>query len=157
MSSNRPSMILDAVKEAFNSMGQISKYKTMNPPAGLSNTGQIAWEYHVASELERLARARKQHAHELCVDAGVMFDHIKHPKPPGTEEIIYDDDFVQVQVKVNKATEVVDQKQLMIELQKRGVPLTTLRESAEAATRYNKAAHMFRTILKGGVPPNNGK
>jgi hypothetical protein len=141
-------MIIDRIVSAFASLGRNGATK---PPTFERNSSAAAWEYHVASALETSARARKQAAVKTCIETGVMFDHVAEPLPPGTERIIYDNDLVQMQVKVNKPTESIDHKAFCNALEAEGVDVRIIAAAALRATKTNKAAHAFRTIMKGGT------
>lgn len=147
---SRPSLILSAVKNAFTKLGTGDGTKSTAPPLFKSNVGAAVWEYLIASEVERLGNTRKEQARKTLVAQGIVYDTTKELKEPGTH-ILYNDEYVQIQVQVNKASEEIDRKQLLIELELAGVPRAKIEACVAKSMRSNRAAQSIRAILVGGT------
>jgi hypothetical protein len=63
---------------------------------------ESALEYHIASQLNREAEARKKKAIAAAVKSGVLFDHLKEPMPAGTNQVIYSGNSVEISVAVGQ-------------------------------------------------------
>ena len=153
----RPSMIVARIKEALTIMGTKQDAKPMQPPATAKNTSGLAWEFMIASDIASLAEKRKNKAKAACIEAGVIFDSVTDPEAPGTKRIVFDDEFMQIQVRVSQPTQATDHKQFVNALEGLGVDKKTITTAEQSAMKENRASHTFTTMLKGGPPPTNGK
>jgi len=116
-------------------------------PRSKKNTEAAAWEYHVASQLLRIAKPRREKAHKACVTLGVTFDHEKHPKPPGTDTLVYAGDVVEISVKVGTPTSKTDLVELGVALVKAGLSEKMVQKLYRQCTHDTAAPHTFTSSL----------
>ena len=133
-----------ALTLAFTAIGATGDTKM---PRSGSNTDPIAWEFHVASHLARQAEARKKKAHAACVAAGLIFDHDSEPKPPGTSEVVYAGEVVEIAVSVSNPTAKLDGTLFIAALIEAGVSRKLIDRVRAMHTYENKAPHKFTSAL----------
>ena len=113
-----------------------------------ANTDPIAYEYHVASQLERIAKKRKENAEKACIRADVLFDSEKKPRKAGTNETIYTGVDVAITLAVNNPSERLDPKIFIDELIEAGVDAELINRAKEVATKLTRAPHKFTSTLR---------
>jgi len=150
MSDFRPSVIMDRIRSAFTSIGREDGPKPTRAPVFESNRDAVAWELHIARDLETVARERARQARKAADEAGVTFDHEQDPMKPGTREVIYDG-IVLVQVDVRNPSSKVDQKAFRNALEVAGVSPQVIADAERVATTQTKPAHYFTTMLRGAA------
>ncbi|HEY3845858.1 MAG TPA: hypothetical protein VGL95_01950 [Acetobacteraceae bacterium] len=116
-------------------------------PRSKKNTEPVAWEYHVASHLLRVAEARKKKAHAAAVKLGVMFDHEKSPLAVGTEALVYAGDVVEIAVSVTTPGTKLDPVELGVALVKAGMKLAVVEKLFTQCTHDQRAPHKFTSTL----------
>lgn len=133
-----------AINEEYNLIGRANGTRM---PRSTKHTDKIAWEYHVASHLARIAEARREKAHREAVKLGVLFDHRKEPLPEGTDQLIYAGDIVEIAVKVTTPADRLDPTELGVALVKAGVAMKTVEKVFRACTHQTAAPHKFVSSL----------
>lgn len=106
-----------------------------------------AWEYHVASQLLRIAETRRERAHEAAVKAGVLFDHKAKPEPVGTLRVVYAGAVIEIRLQVVAPIEQLDPVGFIADLGKAGVSLAVLKRLSAKHTKIMRAAHKFTSSL----------
>jgi hypothetical protein len=139
-----PVLIMNKIKNSFDALGR--KNGTAFP-ASENNREHYAVEYHIASELAKYADARKKTAASEAVKAGVLIDPIKEPRNPGTNEVLFQGENVQVQLSVKNATTNYDIDAIRSSLVSQGVDTLVIDNAFIDGTRQNRAPHSFKTIL----------
>ena len=81
MTQTEANKLTAAMNSAFEKIGNSNGTRM---PKSDSNMDPIAYEFHVAAHLERIAKRRKEDAEKACVKEGVLFDTEKSPRKPGT-------------------------------------------------------------------------
>jgi hypothetical protein len=132
------------ITDAFTAIGRTDATKM---PPTKRNTEPLAWEYHVASVLLRLAEARKKKALAATIKGGVLFDHEKLPKAPGTNEVVYSGNIVEISVAVTTASASLDTDGFVDALEKTGVKRAVLDRLLGVHTTANRAPHKFTSAL----------
>lgn len=133
-----------ALTEAFVAIGATGETKM---PRSGSNTEPVAWEYHVASHLARLAEARKKKAHAIAVKQGLIFDHEKEPKEAGTSCVVYQGEVVEIAVVVSNGANRLDVAAFIAELKEAGVCADLLGAALALHSGPGKAPHKFTSAL----------
>lgn len=144
LTPRRRNELIDAINVAFKDIGNVAPTK---PPRTKSNQGPAAWEYFVARHLEGLAAGRIKQAKREAISAGVIFDHEKQPREPGTNEMIYTGEQVGVWLEVREPGTRIDTVRLVEHLQSKKVAQKVIDEAVAYATVTNKPAHVFRVSL----------
>jgi hypothetical protein len=144
LSSRVKNKLIDAINLSFASIGHTPGMKM---PKSERNDEPAAWELFVAQHVLSLANKRKDNAEKDAIDAGVILDKEKNPKPEGTREVIYNGDVVSIAVEVRKAATRVSVNVLCDYLAGKGVSQKLLMEAMKVATDKSKAAHVFTTML----------
>jgi hypothetical protein len=145
MSSRVANRIKDSINTQFASIGHD---KATSPPKVQSNLAPIAWEYYAAQHLKALASGRFKQACSLAIRSKIIFDHERYPKPPGTNDLIYNGDQIGIWVEVRSPGMRVDVDKLLAYLEAQGnVPREVLDKARIEATLPNKAAHVFRSSI----------
>lgn len=129
-----------AVNEEYHLIGRANGTRM---PRSSKASDKIAWEYHIASHLARIAEARRERAHRDAVKLGVLFDHTKAPLPQGTEQVVYAGDVVEIAVKVTTPADRLDPTELGVALVKVGVPMRTVEKVFRQCTHQTAAPHRF--------------
>jgi hypothetical protein len=139
-----PTLIMNKIKNGFDALG---KKNGTAAPQSANNLESIAWDYHVASELSRMAEARKRSATAAAVKAGVLIDPATEPRDPGTNEILFSGEHVQVQVSVRSPTTSYNIDAISSSLVRQGVSTDVVTNAIIDGTRQNRAPHTFKTIV----------
>lgn len=134
----------EALNDAFATIG-MSGLTLM--PRSKGNLEPLAWEFHVAAHLVRLADARKKKAQAAAVKAGVMFDPEKQPMAIGTNALIYAGEVVEIAVSVTTPATRLDQDGLIAGLEKAGMKREKINALINANTYENRAPHKFVSTL----------
>lgn len=79
-------------------------------PPSQNNTEGVAWDYYVAAKIEAYGKASKKAVVKLAIKQGVLFDHEKTPKEPGTDEDVYHGDVIAINLKVKEPSQTFDGK-----------------------------------------------
>jgi hypothetical protein len=119
-------------------------------PRSKQHNEPVAWEYHVASHLKRIAEARREKAAKAAVAAGVMFDPADQPLPIGTNSLVYAGDVVEISVKVTTPSAKFDIKRFVEDLQQAGVSVVLLNRLLAKHTSENRAPHAFTSTIVTG-------
>lgn len=106
-----------------------------------------AWEYHVASQLLRIAETRREKAHEAAVKAGVLFDHKEKPEPVGTLRVVYAGTVIEIRLQVVEPIAKLDDVNFIADLVKAGVKPAVLNRLATKHTKVMRPAHKFMSSL----------
>lgn len=134
----------EAFNKAFASIGGEGDTKM---PRCKRNTEPVAWEYHVAAHLLRIAEARKTAAVKAAVRLGVMFDAAEQPMVEGTHALVYAGDVVEISVAVTTAATRLDPVELGVALVKAGLPVQAVEKLFRRCTHANRAPHKFTSTL----------
>jgi hypothetical protein len=110
---------------------------------------KAAWEYWAASALLGLAEKRRDKAKKQAVAAAVIPNYADDPMPIGTAETVYSGAQVRIDVKVVEQATRVDVAALVIDLERAGVKLATLRRLVKKHTRTFNGAHILTASLVG--------
>lgn len=138
--------ITNAINVAFKKIG--TSNGTLLPPAPKQkNTEPLVWDYHVASQLLRVATARKKEAFEECVKAGVVTDTDKHPLPEGTKETVFTGTAVSISVNVKTARLTLDADKFVEELVLHGIDKKLVDDCRALASKRARPAHEYSTSL----------
>lgn len=138
--------ITNAINVAFKKIG--STNGTLPPiVAKPKNTEHFAWEYHVASQLQRVAEARKKEAFSECIKAGLFPDPEKEPSLPGSNHTVYAGDNVNITLTVKKGSARVDAKEFCDALLEAGVDPKIVAACRDVATQTTRAPHQFTSSL----------
>lgn len=135
--------LIDTVNVMFSKIGTTNG---TTRPETKNNRAPIAWELWVSSHLASVAKGRYEQAKKAALNAGIIFDHFKTPHEPGYEHI-YEDDVVEVWLKVNKPSRSYDVDKLCSYLIGRGVSKKAINEALVHASTQGKAAHTFTASL----------
>lgn len=133
-----------AITEAFDAIGVAEPTRQ---PRSRRNNEPIAWEFFVATQLARLADARKRQAHEAAVNAGVLPDHEKEPLPEGAERSVYAGEVVTIALAVGVPVRRLDVKSFVKDLEKAGVARKLLDKLVEDNMVAARAPHKFTAAL----------
>jgi hypothetical protein len=134
----------EALNAAFATIG-LSGDTVM--PRSKDKLEPVAYEYHVASHLNRLADARKKKAQAAAVKSGIMFDPEKQPMAIGTNALIYSGDVIEIAVTVTTPATRLDQAGLVADLEKAGLKIEKINAIVLANTYENRAPHKFLSTL----------
>lgn len=144
LSSRVRNKLVDAINVAFNSIGTT---KPTLPPRSNENTALIAWDFFVADRLLAMAKKRKEYAHANAVRAGVIFDHMKYPRTPEDNGMLYVGEHVGIYLAVKSPGKRVDVDLMCELLEERGVSQDVIYAARDKATKESKPAHEFRVSL----------
>ena len=136
--------VSDALTASFAEIGVAT---SIMQPRSRKNTEPFAWEYHVASLLLRLAEARRRRAIKAAVGAGVIFDHEKEPLAPGSDQVVYAGDVVEIRVAVATPASVLDVPAFLADLAKAGVKPALITRLTNKHTHDNRAPHKFTSSI----------
>ena len=139
----KPTLLLNQMRNSFDLLGRGDQQPDSN-----SAREDAAWEYAVASELMRMAKVRKDKAQRAAVEAGALPDTSVETRPPGTHEIVYDGEWVQLMLKVNQPTVATDVTAFEQALRDRKVKQSVIDASKEAAQKVNKAPHQLSAVFR---------
>lgn len=117
-------------------------------PSPGSNTGTIAVRYWFYNWLERQVEGKLRKVVKEAINAGVLFDHRKHPEAAFTDRSVYADGTTEIRVTVNAPSTRVDVDMLLQLLEKgKFIEHTKLTELVDLATKANSPAHKFSSSL----------
>lgn len=145
MTARVKNKIMDTLNLAFSAIG--TTLNTRPPKLPKNNTAPYAWELFVANHLYTMATARRKKAREQAIQVGVLFDHEKEPREPGTDEIVYEDDHVVVTLAVNNPATRIN-PDLLVNYLDGKVDAELLRDAVRHATFQTRPAHEFKTIMR---------
>lgn len=154
LSSRIKNTLMDAINITFNNIG---KLKPTKPPHSDDNTAPIAWELFVSTHVLALAKKRKDIAHEDAVKAGIIFDHVKYPRTPDDNGMLYVGDQVGVYLSVKNPGKRVNIDKFCDALMALGVREHTIDEARQSAVEVSKPAHEFKVSLITEDALANGK
>jgi hypothetical protein len=134
-----------AINEAFPAIGTIGATRM---PANGNNREPVAWEYHLASHLLRIAETRRKRAHAATVKNAVMFDHEKAPMAVGTNALVWVGNIVEISVLVAAPIVTVDHAGLVADLLKTRVDLKLIKRLVGKNRVEMCPAHKFISALQ---------
>jgi len=106
-----------------------------------------AWEYHEASLALRADEVRRTKAQAAAVKAGVLPDHLKFPRPVGTNEVVYADGVLVISVTVFAPIAGVDHAGYVEDLLKAGVKPALIKRLDKKHRTETRPAHKFTSSL----------
>jgi hypothetical protein len=128
--------------------GQLDEVGTACTPPSKANTGKEAWDYFIAAKIEAYGKAMKKKAVDKAVKAGVIFDHMKSPLAPGSDEVVYSGDVVQIRCTVKQPSTSTDSKKLIDMIIASGlINASILANMVAGAETKSRAAHTFTAEL----------
>jgi hypothetical protein len=133
-----------AIEKAFASIG-VSAATAM--PPSRRNAEPVAWEYLVATALDRLATTRQGKALRAAINAGIIFDPAKAPRAAGTVETVYAGDVVTIGVSVGTPRTSLDFAAFVDALVKKNVDRAVIEKATAANTHPTRAPHAFNAKL----------
>jgi hypothetical protein len=74
----------------------------------ISAKDTCALTYHIAAQAKRTATADKDKATREAIKLGVLFDHERNPREPGTECVVYRGAAVTISLKVGQPGDALD-------------------------------------------------
>lgn len=154
LSSRLKNRLMDNINMSF---AQIGNQKPTLPPRSSENTASIAWDLFVSAHLLALAKKRKDVAHGNAVRAGIIFDHIRQPRTPDDNGMIYTGDQVGVYLVVRSPGIRVNAHKMCEELLRFGVDQELIEMARMNATEESKPAHEFKVSLITDDTIPNGK
>ena len=120
-------------------------------PPSKNNTEGAAWNYYVASIIEKAGKAHRDKARKEAIKQGVMFDHEKEPKEPGDANTAYDGDVVRINYVVRNPSTTVDGAQLYEAIMAVGLidkeDMATFKKLYADAHKTSRPAHVFTAAL----------
>lgn len=144
LTSTAANKMTNSINQAFDAIGRKGDSEM---PHSTRNTEQVAWEFHVASHLYRIAEGRKKVAVKAAINAGILPDYEKEPSTPGTNMSVYHGDVVQVSLKVNNGKSYLDHKSFSAALIKHGVDSDLVNKLLSEHTKNARAPHQLTTAL----------
>lgn len=135
----------ESLTEAFAGIGHAAG--TQMPRSVNKSTEPLAWEYFTAKLLEGIATARIRKAIKAAIKGGVLFDHKDHPRPIGTNAVIYDGDVICIGLEVGTPGTKLDVDALIPALVKAGLRLERVNALINKHTVENAAPHKFTASL----------
>ena len=146
----KASLKTEAITNAFEGIGTTEETAM---PRCRGNVEPIAWEYHAASQLLRLAKKRREKAQAAAVEAGVIFDHKLEPEAVGTNRQVYRGAVIEVTLAVGPGQDIVDHEGFVAGLLKAGVKPALIKRLTAKHTLAGNPIHTFRSSLVIGKPP----
>ena len=146
----KASLKTEAITKAFESIGYTEETAM---PRCRGNVEPIAWEYHAASQLLRLAEKRRKKAQAAAVEAGVIFDHKLEPEEVGTNRQVYRGPVIEVTLAVSPSQDSFDHAGFVAALLKAGVKPALITRLTAKHTRVGNPIHTFRSSLVVGKSP----
>ena len=147
----KPSLMADHVRSAFKALGTGNE---QSPPTN-DPMEAAAWEFAIASELVRMANARKTEATKAAVAAGVLSDG--YVASPGTLTIVHDGTWVQIQLKVNQPTTTLNFDMFQDALREHKVKQSVIDECKKAAMKTNKPPHQLTALFRSSRNGSSSK
>jgi hypothetical protein len=145
MTARLKNKLVDTINTTFSAIGVSPN--TRPPKIPKSNTAPSAWELFIANHLYTMASARRKKAREQAILTGVLFDHEKEPREPGTDEIVYEDEHVVVTLTVNNPATRINSEMLLTYLEGK-VDASILKAATNYATFQTRPAYEFRAIVR---------
>ena len=145
MTARLKNKLVDTINTTFSAIGVSPN--TRPPKIPKSNTAPSAWELFIANHLYTMASARRKKAREQAILTGVLFDHEKEPREPGTDEIVYEDEHVVVFLTVNNPSTRINPDMLLTYLVDK-VDASVLEAATKYATFQTRPAHEFKTVMR---------
>jgi hypothetical protein len=145
MKETRKAELIDNINVA---LADIGKRTPTKPPRAADNTSSIAFEYWLTCHMLTMIKARQAAAKKAAIDAGVIFDSERDPRPPGTSEEVYRGDQVAIWLTVKNGGVSYDGKamyQYLADTKK--VPLKLLVDALDASKKTARPAHSFMASL----------
>ena len=107
-----------------------------------------ALTYHLAAVQKRTATADKDKATREAIRLGVLFDHEKHPREPGTECVVYRGSAVTISLKVGNPGDALDVESFLDDLAAYLKP-AVIRRLVARHRSATAAPHSFVSTLAG--------
>jgi hypothetical protein len=149
LSTRMVKILEDKINTCFQSIGATNGTRM---PKSTNNREPIAWEYWLANHLARYADKRQKEAEAAAIAEGLIFDKVKNPMPPGTNQVLFNGEVVSISIRVSDPQTQVNVTDLVAFLRKKGVKPALLDEAIEAATKEKRAAHRFdASLITNGV------
>jgi len=142
MATIKPSLIADHVRSAFKALGTGNE---QSPPTN-DPKEEAAWEFAIASALVQIANARKNAATKAAVEAGTL--DAQYNEQPGTQMIVHDGAWVQIQLRVNTPTTSVNIDEFESQLRIHKVKQAVIDECRKAATKVNRPPHQLSALFR---------
>jgi hypothetical protein len=152
LTTNVRNRIVDALNTAFNAIG-VDVLTKMPKAKVRDNKAPIAWEYFVADHIEARARARLAAAKRAAIVAGVIFDHEKFPREPGTNEPIFNGEHVVVWLEVGNGATRVNASKMSEYLIAKGIDAKVVADAYEHASSRTRPPHSFKVSLVASETP----
>lgn len=146
LTQNVRNRIIDAMNVAFDAIGTSAETKMPRRKGG-DNRASIAWEYFVSWYLASRARVRHETAKKHAAVAGIIFDHVNHPREEGTNEEIYHGEHVSVWLEVKRGYTRVDPDRMSTYLINKGVDPKLVTDAYMHASTKTRPAHEFKPSL----------
>jgi hypothetical protein len=127
--------------------GQLSAIGADLMPTSKHNTESHAWNYLIASKIESYGKKLKETTRKEAIKAGVMFDHEKTPREPGTNTAIYTGDVVTINCAVKMPSTTFDHKQFSASLLSAGLMSEEIENIFAASFKASRPAHTFTAEL----------
>jgi hypothetical protein len=145
LSEKKKEVLVDNINVALADIGRKAPTK---PPRFTTNRESVAFEYWLTCHMLTMIKARQAAAKKAAIDAGVIFDSERDPRPPGTNEEIFRSDQVAVWLTVKNGGVSYDGKVMYQFLQEtKKVPLKLLIDAFEASKKSARPAHAFMASL----------
>jgi hypothetical protein len=149
LTTNVRNRIVDAINVAFDAIG-VDVLTKMPKPKMRDNKSPIAWEYYVADHVAARARARLNNAKRAAINAGVIFDHEKFPRDPGTNEPVFSGEHVVVWLEVKTPATRVSADKMSEFLIAKGVDAKLIADAYASASSKTRPPHEFKVSLVAG-------
>lgn len=134
--------------------GQLERVGDGLMPKSTNNGEPYAWEYYLASKMEKFCKAKKAAAVKASVKAGVLFDHGKEPMEPGTDQDAYSGSVVRINVLVRKPACSLDGAGFLQALENSASftdeQMDIITQLAADNTKEARPAHVFTASLITG-------
>lgn len=143
LTASRAAAVTGVLDDAFAAIG------VRMPVRSQRQEDPVAWEYHAGCHLARQADSRKKLAIKHAIAAGVIFDHEKHPREPGIEDLaVYASDLMLVRLTVGTPKQQLDTVGLLSEIAaKYDIPPATLARLVAKHAGEQRAPHSFKSAL----------
>lgn len=128
---------------------QLKSIGDMMCPPSTNNTESYAWDYYIANKIEAYGKKAKDVARKMAIKNGVMFDHEKEPREPGTEADVYSGDVIRISVSVKNPASKLDGEGFYGALKRLGIVNDEIEELYQLYHKETRAAHSFTATLLG--------
>ena len=112
-------------------------------PQSKHNRETLAWNYMVASKIEKFGRGMKDNAKKEAIKAGVLFDHETAPLSPGTDMNVFRGDVVSINLTVKKPAQTFDYSAFRIAMSKAGLFTDAVEGIAAASFKESRPSHTY--------------